>query len=51
MTPFPAGPDGPSSPRTAPYTMPPLVWGQADLSAAAGAPQPWLWQGFLAPAR
>jgi hypothetical protein len=29
--------------------MPPLVWGQADLSAAAGAPQPWLWQGYLAP--
>ena len=39
MTPFRAGPDGPTS-ATAPYTMPPLVWGQADLSAAAGAPQP-----------
>ena len=42
MTRFRAEPDRP-------YTMPPLVWGQADLSAAAGAPQPWLWQGFLAP--
>ena len=38
MTPFRAGPDGPTS--AAPFTMPPLVWGQADLSAAAGAPQP-----------
>jgi hypothetical protein len=29
--------------------MPPLVWGQANLSAAAGTPQPWLWHGYLAP--
>jgi RecA-family ATPase len=29
--------------------MPPLVWGQANLSAAAGAPRPWLWHGYLAP--
>jgi hypothetical protein len=49
MTPFNAGPDGPSSATAAAFTMPPLVWGQADLSAAAGAPQPWLWQGYLAP--
>jgi RecA-family ATPase len=28
--------------------MPPLVWGQANLSAAAGTPRPWLWQGYLA---
>ncbi len=49
MTPLPAGPDGPSSATAAPYSMPPLVWGQANLSAAAGAPQPWLWQGYLAP--
>jgi hypothetical protein len=29
--------------------MPPLVWGQANLSAAAGTQRPWLWQGYLAP--
>jgi hypothetical protein len=29
--------------------MPPLVWGQADLSAAAGLPLPWLWHGYLIP--
>jgi hypothetical protein len=29
--------------------MPPLVWGQANLSAAAGPPKPWLWHGYLAP--
>jgi hypothetical protein len=29
--------------------MPPLLWGQASLTAAAGAPRPWLWQGYLAP--
>jgi hypothetical protein len=29
--------------------MPPLVWGQANLLAAAGTPRPWLWQGYLAP--
>jgi hypothetical protein len=31
-----------------PSSMPPLLWGQASLGAAAG-PQPWLWQGYLAP--
>jgi hypothetical protein len=39
-------PPEPSVPR---YTMPPLVWGQANLRAAAGAPRPWLWRGYLAP--
>jgi hypothetical protein len=29
--------------------MPPLVWGQANLGAAAGTPRPWLWHGYLAP--
>ena len=31
------------------FVMPPLLWGQASLSAAAGAPRPWLWHGYLAP--
>jgi hypothetical protein len=31
------------------YAMPPLLWGQTHLSAAAGTPRPWLWQGYLAP--
>ncbi|MBV9125877.1 MAG: AAA family ATPase [Planctomycetes bacterium] len=30
------------------FTMPPLVWGSANL-AAAPAQVPWLWQGYLAP--
>jgi hypothetical protein len=30
--------------------LPPLVWGQAHLRATVGATQPWLWQGYLAPA-
>jgi hypothetical protein len=29
--------------------MPPLVWGQANLSVAAGTSRPFLWQGYLAP--
>jgi hypothetical protein len=29
--------------------MPPLVWGQANLRAAAGPARPWLWHGYLAP--
>src|SRR5438552_2102613 len=29
--------------------LPPPVWGQADLSAAAGPVKPWLWHGYLAP--
>jgi hypothetical protein len=41
-----AAADPPALPR---YAMPPLVWGQANLSAAAGAAQPWLWHGYLAP--
>jgi hypothetical protein len=31
------------------FVMPPLVWGQTHLDAVAGTPQPWLWQGLLAP--
>jgi hypothetical protein len=60
MTPFCDKPDGPSPasseppafpPRTAGagYAMPPLLWGQAALGAAAGPPRPWLWHGYLAP--
>jgi hypothetical protein len=29
--------------------MPPLVWGQANLSAVVGPAKPWLWHGYLAP--
>jgi hypothetical protein len=29
--------------------MPPIVWGQANLAAAAAKPQPWLWHGYLTP--
>jgi hypothetical protein len=31
-----------------PGSMPPLLWGQTSLGAAAG-PRAWLWQGYLAP--
>jgi hypothetical protein len=53
--PSPVNPEQPFPPATsesaagAEYSMPPLVWGQTNLSAASGTPRPWLWQGYLAP--
>jgi hypothetical protein len=48
-TPQPA-PPLPAPAEPAGYPMPPLVWGQAGLGAAAGTPQPWLLHGYLVPA-